>query len=132
MFDSYEVSAELRSWVGERLAGVRAGDGSVRYASTLANDRRHPAAGSGLRRSGYVTAIDGNEIRIVIPGVTDDEGDAVPFPSGMPGWLCRVGATFDVVGADDSLEEAIYRYQAASFLDDEDELLAAARQLQDS
>ena len=68
---------------------------------------------------GSVLDVAAGRILLHIPGVTGPSGMWVAPPSGMPGALIRAGATFDVYGAENGLEQATYIAQEFAYLDDD-------------
>ena len=116
VWDSYGINQADRAMAIRRLAGHLAPEGLPRYPRSPLRAARSPST---LRRVGVVLEIAGNEAVIWVNGLTPDEGVRIPFPPGMPGWLARPGATFDVTGVDaaDELIAGSFRFQPMSWQD---------------
>ena len=116
VWDAYLVSEADRAIAIGRLAGHRAPEGRSRYPKTAPPPL--PSA-STLRRVGAVLDIVGNEAVIWVNGLTPEDGVQIPFPSRMPGWMARSGATFDVTGVEtvDDLAVGRFRFQRMAWQD---------------
>jgi len=116
VWDAYGVSEGDRSAAIARLAGHRAPEGSPRYPESAPEPRQRSST---FRRVGVVLNVIGNEALVWVNGVTPEEGVLVPFPAGMPGWLARAGATFDVTGVEtvDDLAAGQFRFQRMAWQD---------------
>lgn len=57
---------------------------------------------------GAVEDVRDGQLLLHIAGITDDEGVWVDPPAGLPGWACRPGIGFRVVGAEGGLADAVY------------------------
>jgi hypothetical protein len=116
VWDLYEVDEADRAVAIARLAGHPAPEGLPRYPEAALK----PAiAHSTFRRVGAVLDVEGNAVRLWVNGVTPDEGVLVPIPPGMPGWLVRGGATFDVTGVESAgdLYSGRFRFQPMAWQD---------------
>lgn len=84
--------------VRPHFEGFRAGDGIVRFP--VADDASSATADAlfetGITRYGAVQSVAFAEVKLWVPGVTDEEGDWFPMPPRMPGWLAQPGATFEL------------------------------------
>jgi hypothetical protein len=67
---------------------------------------------------GSVEQVRGHHVLLHVAGLTSPEGSWMPPPAAMPGWACRAGALFQVLGAEtaDDLSNAVYLPQEAAWL----------------
>ena len=116
VWEAYGVSLDDRSAAIGRLSGHRAPEGLPRYPRKVA---RGSAIASTYRRVGAVLDVAGNDVLVWVNGLTPDAGVWMPVPTGMPGWLARAGATFDVRGVDtlDDLNDGHFRFQPMAWRD---------------
>jgi hypothetical protein len=116
VWDSYGVSASDRATAMARLGGHPAPEGLPRYPGP---SPRPSSTAATLRRVGVVLDVVGNHVLVWVNGLTPAEGVRVPFPAGMPGWLARAGATFDMTGAETvaDLPAGRFRFQPMAWQD---------------
>jgi predicted RNA methylase len=69
---------------------------------------------------GNVLKVEDGRLLLYVAGVTPPGGEWVAPPGGMPGWLMRSGATFDVFGFERGLERARYVAQEMAWRSDDD------------
>jgi hypothetical protein len=77
---------------------------------------------------GTVLDVEGGKVLLHIAGVTEPYGAWVLPPRALPGWACRPGAAFQVLGAEHGIENAVFLPQTFAWLRNSDrpELEAAA------
>ena len=116
VWSAYAVPETDRGLLTARLSGDEAPEGAPRYFS---KPPVRPKVGTPLRRYGAVLAVNSQQVRLWVNGVTNPEGVEVDIPVHFPGWLLRAGATFDVRGVDTvhDLQDGTYQYQPNSWAD---------------
>lgn len=114
--DTYELPAAIRDLIAHRYSGRADPSSVIRFdqMKVLNADSRTsilPDNQRGLRYVGFVSETSGDRVKLVIPGATSLEGDWVPLPKKMPGWLCRADATFEVVGDLNDIDNLDWSFQ---------------------
>lgn len=71
--------------------------------------------GADYRRVGHVVETERDRVKIWVSGETSGEGDWIPLPERMLGYLCREGTAFEATSGT-SLRGAHYRVQLHSYL----------------
>lgn len=111
---AYGLPTTASDALAAHFAGIPAPEGRARF---------HPLGTRKLseepirRRYGSVLEVTQGRLRIWVQGITDSEGVWLEIPKRMPGWLCRLGATFDVEVSGEDLAHARYSFQSRSYLD---------------
>jgi hypothetical protein len=113
---AYEIPASLADALDAHFAGFSAPEGFPRLGAARIIEGPHDA-GAALR-VGAVLDVDSDRVQLWVSGLTEDEGEWVLPPDGFPGWMCRPGATFEMVG--DRLSEGQYYFQHGTSLSDEE------------
>lgn len=114
---AYGVPEALRRSLDRAFGGTPAPEGTIRYPAQPVDESGESGS---LNLFGAVLSVGGGTLRLWVPGVTPDDGTEMELPVRFPGWLCREGSTFDIVGSTD-LMFAEYRFQARSWLEIEPE-----------
>lgn len=120
----YGLSPAASAAVTDRLAGVPdpALGREPRYHLEEAHAAEPTAQEETLERDGCVLDVDSGRVRLWVPGVTEDDGDWVPLPHGMNGWLARPGSTFRVLlNEADHLATGVYLPHRVSWFVPDDE-----------
>lgn len=116
--DVYQLTPHARDLIAIRLAGAPAFEGVVRYPAKpeVTQTREH----SDLPSFGHVLEVNEDGIRVWISGVTEFSGTWIAPPLQIPGWLCREGADFTIMGDYSHLSSARFGFHKADWLSDED------------
>jgi N-6 DNA Methylase len=116
VWDAYGVDEADRKLASARFAGHRAPERALRYPEP---PPLIPPGTSTFRRVGAVLGVTGADVRLWVNGITPDAGVTIPLPARMPGWLARIGATFDVTGVErvEDLGAGRFRFQPMAWRD---------------
>ncbi len=125
VLDAYDAPTDLRELIAETFAGIPAPEKIVRYSAKPEPEPRDTRATPDAAPAAIVD-MDGNQVKMHVPGHTSEEGDWIALPTGLPGWLARPGATAIVRGASQGLDRAEYSFQEYAWMSLED-LLADAQ-----
>jgi hypothetical protein len=120
VWETMGVSDALRDKLIQRLSKKSSPEKLMRYRIRATEENRLSPKGTTRSRYGAVLEVAEGRVRISIPGCTEEDGEWMDPPPGMPAGLCQPGSTFDVLIAEGAPPESgIYRYQPASWLDEE-------------
>ncbi|MBV8811490.1 MAG: hypothetical protein JO033_22710 [Acidobacteriaceae bacterium] len=97
-----------------RYAGIVAPEGVVRFRDPPSTTAATPTVDA-LCTYGAVLDMTPSDIRLWAPGLTSDEGDAVPLPPRFPGSLLYAGADFSVRSDLDDLRHAEFQLHASAW-----------------
>lgn len=121
VFDAFGLPTTSVALIAAALTGQRAPEGVVRFKARGHPDKEIPLPA--VVRAGAVVEVRENAVKVDIPGLTKPKGEWIETPPHLAGWLARPGRTFDVIGADDDMRRATFRFQGDSWMSF-DELLA--------
>jgi hypothetical protein len=114
VFQAYGLPHRVIRTLISHFAGFTAPERSVRYESSAV-----PTSidSPDVRTFGAVLDVETRgRLRLWVPGVTPDDGQAESVPKRFLGWHCVEGATFEI-GMAASLGEASYAFQRRSYQD---------------
>jgi predicted RNA methylase len=116
---AYRLPESVVKQLERHFGGFVAPEGSVRYPASEPLDI---PTGIETRRFGAVYAVEGDVLRVWVPGVTEEDGQPIPVPNRFLGWHCVAEATFEVSSVNADLQSGRYYFQARSY-QELDELL---------
>jgi len=112
---AYALSVEAAKRLDELFSGFNAPEGMIRYPARSQAPSPRP---SGPRMFGAVLSVEGDALRLWIPGVTPEDGLLTPLPALLPGWLCEAGSTFEILkDTDDPIAGSRYLFQGRAYTD---------------
>jgi predicted RNA methylase len=111
VFDLYAVPSEPQEVIRRFLTGFVAPEGGIRYPEPAAPQPQPSADPPAHDRRSAATVLDVGPTSLRMwTDLTTDDGVEIPIPDGLPGWLCREGATFEVeVSASEGLRYRMHR-----------------------
>lgn len=123
VLDAYAAPRDVRLRIANAFGGIKAPEGVIRYKPhTVRQPASRPATDLA---PGSTVAVANGEVKLHVPGHTDEDGSWMTLPPGLPGWLARPDSTFVVRGASSGLAQAHYYFQEYSWMT-LDDLLADA------
>lgn len=114
---SLDLADSVTNSLERRFSFFEAPEGGRRYenADVTPEDRD-----DGVWAYGTVLDVKRDSVCVWVPGVTNDEGEWVRAPSRAPGWACRVGATFSLVGPMDDVAGSRWVFQEYSYFENDE------------
>ena len=108
--EAYGLTSEAMEKLRSALLGFPAPEQEVRFESQPSEPRSNR---KGITRFGATLSVEGEDLRLWVPGITPDKGSIVRAPDTFLGWHCVPGATFDVIGGSD-LNQSKFTFQRLS------------------
>jgi hypothetical protein len=133
VWSSMKIDHQLREIIMERFANFTDPGGIIRNPSTRTKGvHRDTPSFTSRNTFGATRDVRSDEIQVVIPGLTEEEGLWIRPPGRMSGWMLQPGSTFAAqVPESERFDDVTFAYQKNSWLDDQ-ELESRVRALQSS
>lgn len=106
------LPADTRHQLDRLFAGRPSPDGSVRYDDV---GTEQPVYTSSISQFGAVLESRPGSLLLWVPGITPTNGQWMSAPNRFLGWHCVAGATFDVAGPLEDLNQALFSFQRLSY-----------------